>query len=84
MTTAKTTIHTMHAAAYTQMRSHSGSRASRRTGSVCQRSRKGVMVYLLRGFGPLIQSTTLRFQRATGAGVRALSLFLHGGVTSKF
>lgn len=63
-----------------QMRTHSSSRASKRTGSVCQRSRKGVMVYLLGGFGPFTHSTTFQPQRATGAGVHSPSFLVHGGV----
>jgi hypothetical protein len=80
MTRAKTMIQIIHAAAYTQMRIHSGNRASQRTGSVCQRSRKGVIVYLVGGFGPFTHAPTLRLQRARGAGVRALKFLFHGGV----
>lgn len=59
------------------MRIQGGSRASRRAGSVCQRSNQGAMMYLVRGLGPLSHCAALRDERAIGAGVCALSCFVH-------
>ena len=61
------------------MRNHLGSRASKRVGNVCQRSKKGVMLYSFAGFGPCTHATALRLHRASGPDVRHPSCSFHVG-----
>jgi hypothetical protein len=62
------------------MRNHLGSRASKRVGNVCQRSKKGVMLCSFAGFGPCAHATALRLHRASSPGARGLSCSLHVGL----